>query len=129
MKTEPTLDDVQELFEMLTGGSLPDGMHLREQPKLSAKAAYGVIYFLQEHLRLLPDTIELCAECEQVYESDDGWSVSEDGWDDHAETYTVKGVTPELMKEYEGTFLCSPHCEDKFWPRIIRERRETANEK
>ena len=127
MKTESTLDEVRELFEMLTGGQLPDGMHLTEQPQLSAKAAFGVVYFLQEHLRLLPDTIELCAECEQVYESDDGWCVSGDGWYDHPESYTVMGVTPELMVEYEGTFLCSSHCEDRFWSRIIRDTKENTN--
>lgn len=117
------LEDVQAFFAMLMGGELPDGMALVEQPQLSAKAAFGVIYYLQEHLRIIPDTFEMCAECENLMSSDEGWTVDADGWYDHEEIYMKMGLTREIMAEYEGMHLCSLHCEDNLWRTVCREKR------
>jgi hypothetical protein len=103
-----TLEQTQKLFDMLQGGEL-DGMTLAEQPKLSARAAFSVIYYLQEELGIIPDTYEACAVCGELYDADcDGHVVSEDtidGW------YEENGISLSAIKKHEGAHVCSEECE------------------
>lgn len=41
---------------------------LREK-KISPKKAFSIIYYLQEHFPLLPDHIEQCSNCGELYDS------------------------------------------------------------
>lgn len=68
------LDDlawIEELYNFLQGKELPDGFSVGKssQPKLSEKKAYTIIWLLQEHLRVLPDHIERCDCCGDLYDS------------------------------------------------------------
>lgn len=64
------LELVEELYDFLTG-ECPDCIHLARghQPKLSQKKAFAIIWYLQEHLRVLPDNIERCDNCGNLYDS------------------------------------------------------------
>ena len=62
-------DALNELFEFLKGEGLPEGTHCK-MPKLKPDLAFTVIWFLQEHMHCLPDTIEMCQSCKCLYDSD-----------------------------------------------------------
>ena len=71
------LEQVEMLYEFLQGRP-PAGVSTvaREQPKLSPRQAFAVIWFLQEKLGLLPDTIERCCSCNELFDTDSsGWYV------------------------------------------------------
>ena len=67
-----TLDQVNELYAMLTGVGLPLDYTIKELPMLSADVAFSVIWFLQERLRVIPDHYELCDGCKEIYDSNNG---------------------------------------------------------
>jgi len=71
--SNPTLEQVKSLYEYLKGESIPDGFHLSKsgRPKLTAKKAYQVIYVLQEHLRIIPDTFEQCWNCKEIFDTNE----------------------------------------------------------
>lgn len=68
-----SLESVEVLYQMLRGGELPDGMTMPRghQPRLTAKKAMSVIWFLQEQMGLIPDHYEACSVCEDLF---DTWS-------------------------------------------------------
>lgn len=103
-----TIEQTQKLFDMLQGGKL-DGMTLAEQPKLSAEAAFSVIYYLQEKLRIIPDHYEMCPICNELY---DNWAQgitvdagSEDSW------YENNDIPASVLEKYDGSSVCSSECE------------------
>ena len=105
MAEKITDDQMQEFWEFLRGESIPDGMTVDEQPKLTDKAAFAVIYYLQERLRILPDAFEMCKTCHQLYDSDsEGFSI------DDSDTCDGEPV-PE---KYHGTYceFCIPAAVD-----------------
>jgi len=61
---------VNEFFKVLQG-KVPKAMHLTEKgiPKLSKLQSFYVIYYLQEHLCVFPDTIEQCSECGDLFDT------------------------------------------------------------
>lgn len=68
-----SLEQTAELYALLRGGPVPKGFHLGSRPKLSASAAFSVIYVLQEKYRLIPDSFEQCSNCKELYdESESG---------------------------------------------------------
>ncbi len=109
-----TLEQIQEFMTMLTGGDLPDGMTLADQPALTPRAAFSVIWFLQEHLRVLPDHIEQCCVCGELFDADcDGHIVADD---DAADPWTKdQGIDPAWIDRYQGVKFCSESCEHAFW--------------
>ena len=40
------------------------------RPKMSHKKAFSIIYYLQEVLPVFPETIEMCSNCNDLYDSD-----------------------------------------------------------
>jgi hypothetical protein len=71
-RTDTDLEWVTEFYEFLQG-HLPDsiGMGRGHQPKMSAKKAWSVIWYLQEHFPIIPDQIEKCSNCDNLFDS---WS-------------------------------------------------------
>ena len=61
-------DKVDELYKFLKGEELPEGI-VCDMPKLSAGLAFTVIWFLQEHLHILPDNIEQCDNCKELFDT------------------------------------------------------------
>ncbi|HNT73476.1 MAG TPA: hypothetical protein PKH77_00515 [Anaerolineae bacterium] len=109
-----TLEQVQEFMTMLTSGELPEGLVMPEQPALTPTAAFAVIWYLQEYLRVLPDHIEQCCICGELFDADcDGHIVADDDEDD---PWTkAQGIDPALLKRYQGAEFCSESCEHAFW--------------
>lgn len=65
---EITFERVCEFYDYLRYGELPDTIRT-PSPKTSNNKAMGIIYFLQEHMDLLPDSIEMCCSCKELYDS------------------------------------------------------------
>lgn len=86
-------DRVDELYSFLLGVKLPEGTECK-MPKLSAKIAFNVIWFLQEHLHILPDNIEQCSICKELCDcnSDGAYGGDKDDTDRKA--------------KYHGRFFC-----------------------
>lgn len=67
------IDDIAwvEEFYLFLQGELPDSISLgsRCKPKLTAKKAFAIIWYLQEHFPILPDTIEVCWNCGALFDS------------------------------------------------------------
>lgn len=67
------LEKVDEFYRFLMG-ELPGSIHLPKvhKPKLTSKKAFAIIWYLQEHFSILPDSIEKCDNCESLYDSCSG---------------------------------------------------------
>ena len=64
-----TLEQIEDLKAFLMGN--PHGgllMSRGHQPRLRQNAANGVIWYLQEVLRVLPDRYEMCDACGELYD-------------------------------------------------------------
>ena len=63
---------INEFYDFLQGFE-PHGMILPRghKPKMSAKKAFSIIWYLQEQFPILPDRIEKCSNCDCLY---DTWS-------------------------------------------------------
>lgn len=63
------LDWMKELNKFLQG-ECSDNIQLRRghKPKLSVKKAFAIIWYLQEHMRILPDNIEKCDNCNDLFD-------------------------------------------------------------
>lgn len=69
-QSKVTLDDVYGFYEFLQGRD-ESGIkwgNKKGLPRLSAEQAFQVIYYLQEHLRVLPDSIERCNICGELFD-------------------------------------------------------------
>ncbi len=64
-------DWLKEFKEFLMGTS-PNEISIARghHPKLSHKKAMTIIWYLQEHLSILPDTYEECANCGRIFNSE-----------------------------------------------------------
>lgn len=88
---ENVLSDIELIYGLYN--------YLQEELKLPKKRAFSVIWYLQEQLPLLPDHIEQCSVCGELYDS------------------YAQGHHSELT----GKFYCSESCEP---PRLYeREQR------
>lgn len=95
-------DAINELYLFLQGKKLPAGM-VCKTPKLSPNIAFNVIWFLQEHLHILPDTIEQCNCCKELFDSD---SEGEYGGDD---------FDVDRKKKYHGKHFCDNCIPSDLW--------------
>jgi len=72
MAQEPYDDDrswderIQELYDFLINGDLPEGVSVGSWRKMSPRAAMSLIWFLQEITHVLPDDFEQCAKCKSL---------------------------------------------------------------
>lgn len=66
-----TIEQVNELYEFLQGVN-PEQVCMGKynHPKMSDKKAFNVIWFLQEHLRIIPSKFERCTTCGSLYNSE-----------------------------------------------------------
>jgi hypothetical protein len=64
------LEWIKEFYDFLQGEN-PEGIQTRKHnsPKMTPKKAFTIIWYLQEHLRVLPDHIEKCSCCNDLYDS------------------------------------------------------------
>ena len=72
MKDEKNeLELVQEFDEFLTG-TCPDSITIKEGYPfgLTPEQAFSIIWYLQEHWRIISDRYERCSECGNIYHTE-----------------------------------------------------------
>lgn len=76
-RSDTDIEWIDEFYRFLQG-DMPESIMLGKgnKPKMSQKKAYAIIWYLQEHFPLLPDHIERCDFCGELFDS---WS---SGWYD-----------------------------------------------
>ncbi len=97
------VDKVTVLCDYLAGGDMAEGV-VCWQPKMSRKHAFSVIWFMQEIIHCLPDHIEACRSCGDLFDTDcEGYHLDDQ--------YDLKGKT--LPKKYWGCWCdnCVPDVE------------------
>ena len=62
-----SIEQVEELYQFLQG-EIPKGI-ICKSPHLSQRKAFTIIWFLQEHLRIIPDVFERCVRCGELFDS------------------------------------------------------------
>lgn len=72
-----SIDAVKTLYDMLRGSSLPETIAGKSPLNLTHKKAFFIIWFLQEHMGILPDHFEKCDNCKALYDSEKEGSYSE----------------------------------------------------
>lgn len=75
---ELTLERTEELYGFLRGADVDGITFGRSRPRLSSRAAFAVIYFLQEHMDLIPDRFERCTRCGDLFDSEQEGDITED---------------------------------------------------
>lgn len=95
-------DKLDVLYKFLQGIELPKGVTCNT-PKLSPDKAFSVIWFLQEIMQCLPDNIELCDGCKELYDTDSEGFTLDDQY-----KYRSNGKT--IGKKYWGHYCdgCVP---------------------
>ena len=98
-------DKIDILYKYLRGIELPEGLHCK-MPKLSANKAFSVIQFLQEIMHCLPDCIEQCKCCKDLFDTESSGIHIDDQW-----KYTKSGST--VGRKYWGLYCegCYPDIE------------------
>ena len=62
---------MQEFFDFLQGDNkTPVVLSRGRQPKMSKKKAFAIIYYLQEHLPVFSDHIEVCDVCKDLFDTE-----------------------------------------------------------
>lgn len=90
---ETSLEQVEELYEFLQG-TPPKSiiMGKQTQPVLTKEQAFAVVWFLQEHMHLLPDSYQQCSVCEDLFDSrEEGFYVEEGPY---AHNHYCEGCAP-----------------------------------
>lgn len=64
---EVTFEQTLELFEFLQGNA-PDEILIVDHPKLTKEVAFNVIWFLQEHMGIIPSNYEQCKKCKELFD-------------------------------------------------------------
>ena len=70
-RTDSDLEKVREFYRFLTGEEMPEKISIGRgrAPKMSEKKAFSIIWYLQEHLSIFPDTIEICSVCGELFDT------------------------------------------------------------
>lgn len=69
-REDSDLEKTNEFYRFLTGEEMPEKISMTRghKPKMSEKKAFAIIWYLQEHLSILPDHIERCDICGELYD-------------------------------------------------------------
>lgn len=97
----PDIEWVNEFYKYLQGDQ-PEGQAFKKF-KLSKKQAFAIIWYLQEHFPLIPDHIEQCSVCGELFDS---WATGH-------------------HSELTGKHYCSEYCE----PPGLYEKEQRAEER
>ena len=98
-------DKIDEFYKFLKGEELPEGMSIKT-PKLSPDLAFTVIWFLQEHLQVLPDNIEQCDGCKELFDTESSGCHLDDN-------YVNTNTGKIIAKKHQGNWCdgCVPPIE------------------
>ena len=70
LRDDTDVEKLAEFHRFLTGEEIPEGLKIGNAPALSKQQAFSVIWYLQEHLPVFPDNIDMCSYCGELYDSD-----------------------------------------------------------
>ena len=80
---------------------------------LTATEAFSVIYYLQEHLKVIPTSFEKCDHCNIIFDTNEsGHVISDDHEDD--DWYKECGFAPKDVAPHEGKCFCDNPCEYRY---------------
>lgn len=70
-REDSDLEKLNEFYRFLTGEEMPEKISIGRghAPKMSEKKAFSIIWYLQEHLSIFPDTIERCSVCGELFDT------------------------------------------------------------
>jgi formylmethanofuran dehydrogenase subunit E len=70
-RTDSDIEKVREFYRFLTGEDMLDKISIGRghAPKMSEKKAFSIIWYLQEHLSIFPNTIERCSVCGELFDT------------------------------------------------------------
>ena len=110
---------VDELMEVLTTGTPPDGFTISNMPPaMTREQAFSLVYLLQEHFEVIVDHIEMCEVCGRIFNTWEGNNII--GWSGELdEFHHDHGVTEQMIRDNEGHIMCSDECESRFWKKIV----------
>ncbi len=68
-RTDSDTEWIEEFYCFLKG-VVPEGMEMgrTNMLRLSKKKAFSIIWYLQEHFPILPDHIEVCWNCDSIFD-------------------------------------------------------------
>ena len=69
---------VREFYEFLQGNE-PEKIKSKQPLKLTKDEAFSVIWYLQEHFSIFPDTFEKCDNCGEIFDNASEGIYSEEG--------------------------------------------------
>lgn len=97
------LTDLQwcnELYDYLQNKPLPEDTGIKGQSgiKLNESQSFRVIWFLQEHLRILPDNIEQCDVCNELYDAHKSGLYIEEPY--NASNHFCDGCADQVPEKY-----------------------------
>ena len=105
---------IEQLMDMLTGGELPEGVTMPDQPNLGRKQALSVVWYLQEILQILPRNFEMCAVCNTIFDyHNDGTYVDDDSYEETS-WYADCGFDQETVTKCAGMHFCDSECEEGY---------------
>lgn len=89
------LEKTEIIYDFLMTAELPEGFisEVADFPKMTADQAFLVIYILQESCGFIPESIEKCDACDELFDSDSSGFYLD-------EQYELNGKT--LPKKYYG---------------------------
>ena len=70
--TEKELFEMTEEFYNFLQGEIPKCIHIEKENdkiKLDKEKAFFIIWYLQEHYHIIPDNIEKCDECDDLFDT------------------------------------------------------------
>ena len=121
-------DDVEWIqeFHKFLQGEIPDGITLSDDSivKLTPEQSNAVIWYLQEHFPILPDNIEMCDNCKEMYDRySEGQYIEIEGKNfcgacEHLSKATycyecMKDVWKEEARDEYGSYYCD-ECKKKL---------------
>lgn len=103
------MEDVSKFFDWLQNNEFAQTEGFEHTFALSPDDAFHVIYYLQEDLHVLSDSIEMCMSCKELFDMDsEGTCIDADTEVDEADEWGEEtGKTITFPEEQWGTY-----CED-----------------
>jgi hypothetical protein len=117
-ENKPDIEAVNKFSQWLQTGESQEEISIdtdSKPPRMNAQQAYAVVFYLQEVIGLVPDSYELCARCQNIFDFDNEGMYLDDGyWHEQSEYYIERGISEEELIPAYGNFLCSESCELSF---------------
>jgi len=104
--TDEELFEKTEEFYNFLQGEIPESIHLVNENKkieLDKEKAFLIIWYLQEHFRIIPDNIEKCNACDDLFDTQ-----SQGGY---CEKYGIHYCCSEHMHK-ECEYAYEGNCDD-----------------